>query len=795
MVRKPDGTWRPCGDYRRLNLITKSDKYPLPHIQDVTTGLNGATIFSKFDLQKGFWQIPVAEDDIHKTAVITPFGLFEFTRMPFGLSNAAQAFQRLIDRVCDGLEGVHPYVDDILVASRDPEEHRRHVEALLDRLVEAGLVLHPDKCVYGAESVPFLGHEVSAAGVKPLPAKVSTIAALPKPQSVKAMQRFLGMLNFFNRFLPAVAVTTKPLYAAVQNKNGRHKLTWDAEMDLAFEQAKQDLASADTLAFPHPSRQLFLAVDASDIAVGATLFQMTEGHREPLGFFSKRLSGAQKKYAAFDRELLAAFLAVKHWFHVLEGRQVTIYTDHQPLVTAIRMARDASTNIQARYLSYISAITTDIQYLPGVNNQAADCLSRPEAPAPAVPAAAHPVPAEDQQPDDLQIDAVDYQAIAAAQQTDSWVLQHLSDKPADSALLKPINSEANVWCDTRLNAPRPLLPASSFDSVVAHFHRQAHLGAKAVCRLLHDRFLAPRLQARVKAFVNGCKTGKVTRYPRAPLQAFTEPSRRFATIHVDLIVLPPSRGKRDVLTIIDRVSRWPEAVPLSNTRADTVAKALIDVWISRYGDPDHIVSDRGAQFTSGLWDALGELAGFKPARTTAYHPQANGMVERFHRVLKDSLRAQQITSWVDALPLTMLSLRSAPREALGASSAEFVFGQPLTLPGDFRSPAEGASSASKPSVTFLSDLRDTLAAKPPPPPQHHSTPPATPALLDRLQRCEWVFLRDDTIKGCLKPKTTGPYRVLKRGPKFFKLDITGKHDNVSIDRLQPAAALVELGDF
>jgi Reverse transcriptase (RNA-dependent DNA polymerase) len=231
MVRKKDGGWRPCGDFRRLNVQTTDNKYPLPNMGDLSSRLDGCTIFTKLDLQKGYFQVPVAAADIPKTAIITPFGLFKFVRMPFGLKNAGMTFQRLMDRLFFDIPFVFLYLDDLLIASRSAAEHRRHLREVLQRLQDNGLVLNADKCVWGQSSMEFLGHQVSAQGVAPLADRIAAVRDFPQPRTVQQLQAFLSLFNFYRRFVPAAAAVIRPLTDALRGSPaGTKAIQWSAAM-------------------------------------------------------------------------------------------------------------------------------------------------------------------------------------------------------------------------------------------------------------------------------------------------------------------------------------------------------------------------------------------------------------------------------------------------------------------------------------------------------------------------------------------------------------------------------------
>jgi len=755
MVRKSDGTWRPCGDFRLLNDATVPDRYTSPNLADLTARLEGCTIFSKLDLRKGYLQVPVAKEDVAKTAVITPFGLFEFLRMPFGLRNAAQTFQRMMDEVLSGLPWVFVYLDDVLVASRSEDEHEQHLREVLAQLQQHGLVLNGEKCVLGVNKVEYLGHQVSATGVMLLPDKVTAIAAFPRPANTKSLLNFLGMINFYRRFIPGAAGMLKPLTDSTRGER-KKELQWTQEMVAAFEAAKQCLLRVAELAHPVEGAELALAVDASDTHVGAVLQQRARSGTSlrPLGFFSKKLSPAQEKYSAFDRELLAVVLAIRHFKWAVEGQKFYVLTDHKPLTQAVHRLSEAWTSRQQSHLSFVVEFTSDVRHVAGKDNVVADALSRPTA------AAVVPVQGG---------------KVSLAELADGQAACQECQQLAKKGEVQLVEVQGrSLWCMGQTGALRPLVPAGMRRAVFNSIHGLAHAGTRATRRMLTARYVWPGCAADVATWCRectGCARGKPGQREKSPVQQIEIPDRRYSHVHVDLVGPFPAAadGSTHLLTVVDRTTRWPEVQAIRGTTAQVVADAFVQLWVARFGVPAKVTTDRGAQFLSGVWACLCKSLGMKHVKTTAYHPQANGMVERLHRQIKEGLRAREAgTAWLEHLPWVLLGLRAAPKEEAGVSAAEVALGARLELPGPELPEGEREKAIPAALPATHRSWADVVAG-----------PPAA------LRAADQVMVAREKLTGRpLAAAYTGPFRVLERRSKVFLLQLDGRTDWVSVDRLK-----------
>ena len=604
---------------------------------------------------------------------------------------------------------------------------------------------------------------------------------MTRPTTKVELQRFLGCVNFFHRFLPGVAAVLAPLHALASSVASQKAcLSWESHHADAFAAAKTALFDAVRLAHPDPdvNATLSLTTDASLVAVGAVLSQGgVDG--PPLAFFSKKLSPTEMKYSAFDRELLGVFLSIRHFRHLLEGRPFTIWTDHKPLCGALSSSAEKSPR-QTRHLSYISEFSSDIRHVAGAANVVADVLSRP----PSVSTLSSPaLPTVVALPD----------IIRAQQASLDEMRSYLHRKGSN---LRPVwspvpGASTKLLCDTSGPSPRPIIPRSLVERLLRGVHDLSHAGGNATLKSVRRRYVWAGMASSVKSFCRTCipcQKSKITRHTKSPLAPLAMPDARFTALHLDIVgPLPQAAGFSYLLTVIDRYSRWLEAIPLISITAQDCALALLRHWVSRFGVPSSIATDRGRQFTGTLWAELTALLGISRTQTTAYHPQSNGLIERQHRTLKERLMSRAASSgsgtWYDHLPFVLLGMRTSIREDSGCCPADLLYGAPLRLPGDSFEPSEPVPQASD----FARQLRSVIGSSSPMPVQYHGHQRSR--VDQALLTASHVFLRVDAVRRPLVQPYLGPFSVLQKKKKTFIIDQNGKAVTVSVDRLKPAHLL------
>ena len=459
-----------------------------------------------------------------------------------------------MDSVCRGLTFVFVYLDDILVASRNATEHGAHLTTLFTRLQDHGLVINIAKCLFGQPELRFLGHHISADGISPAPDNVKAIRDFPLPETIQKLMEFNGMVNFYHRFLPQAAHLMSPLYDAVasrgSSKPSRNRpMDWTPERIKAFDAAKAALARATTLTYFVAGAPLALTTDASDFTVGAVLEQRATGVWQPLGFFSSRFRLSQAELcrplaladhlkSTTDRELLAAYRAVQHFRHLLEGRPFTLFTDHQPLVGMMSKASDSWSATQDRHLAAVAEFTTDIRHLSGKSNVVADALSRVEIDAVSI--------------------GIDLTELVAAQREDPDQIAIRTAITGLNITEQTIDGVTLLGNTTRATF-RPWVPTVLRRRIYDLHHDLSHPGVKASIHLLTQRFVWHNIKKDVAKWARQClkcQRSKVQRHTRPPLEHIPMPNRHFCHVHVDLVgPLPPPEGHAYILTAVDRFTR------------------------------------------------------------------------------------------------------------------------------------------------------------------------------------------------------------------------------------------------
>ena len=720
LVRKKDGSLRVCVDYRRINQDTVPDRYPMPRVDELVDaiGRQKGKYFSTLDMMKGYHQVKMEEQSKQKTAFTCHLGLFQYRRMPFGLTNAPATFQRLMDRIFLGPEwdSVFVYLDDILIVSATFEDHLKEVGCVLDRLSEAGLHLKPSKCSFARKEVEYLGFTISADGVRPNSAKIKAITEFPRPTDSTSVKRFLGMLNFYRRHVSNLATVARPLTALTRkdkSTGGTVQFSWTSECEEAFSELKRRLVSAPVLQPPDLSKPFFVWTDASIMGFGAVLEQLDDqNQRHPIAFASRQTNQAERKYAPTELEVAALIFAVEHFEVYLLGNHFTVYTDHQALVSAFIVHLKSQTRgLLARWYLRISKLMPQMKldYKPGSANVVADALSR--------------APVESKETRVLQMSL---KANHPAQGINSSLQQVQLEQRKDGKLVKIMDFLTNQMLPTDPQEAKVVLAtakggyhmvdgilyyegADSPDRrrvvVPQHLQQQildehhdlpfsGHFAARKMSQRISQYFYWKGLKSDVYRKCSSCVVcasvkGQGNR--GIPPLVNIPVGGPFDCVGMDFVELDVSQeGNRYALVIQDYLTKWPEVYALSNRKAETVAKCLLDV-VWKHGVPNKIIHDRAAEFLSEVLQETAELLGLNQLPTSGGHPQTDGLVERFNRTLKQMLAkvvSKNGRDWDKQLGPVLLAYRATPHSSTNMSPFYLLYGRDPQLPSalNFQAP-------------------------------------------------------------------------------------------------------------
>ena len=691
MVRKPDGSWRFCIDYRKLNSITHRDAYPLPRIDATLDSLKGATYFTTLDLTSGYWQVAMAESDKEKTAFSTPQGHFEFNVMPFGLTNAPAMFQRLMECVLAGLSGEECliYLDDVIVFSVSFKEHLERLARVFGALQKAQLKLKLSKCHFAQREVRYLGHIVSEKGITPDPSKTEAVSSYPPPQNQKELKQFLGLSNYYRRFIPGYANIAEPLNKLLRKDQHKLKFQWDASCQTAFDQLKCKLTKAPILSYPDFTLPFILQTDASDTAIGGILSQSHDGHETVICYWSRQLNKAERNFSTVEREALAAVSSIKEFYPYLYGFSFRLVTDHNPL-TSLKGLKDVGGRL-ARWLMYLQQFNFQVEYRSGKTHTNADALSRLPPTEPIISVIQQQLGKDLGDLRSAQLADPDLAPIITALSSHSVLPSNIAPGLknvflSDGLLCRNFRQSSSSRAHIQF-----ILPTSLRRAVLQQLHdHSGHLGIHKTMENVKQRFYWPGYESDIGMWIKECQQcqQRNPQQPRqnAPLGTITT-SYPFEKISWDIMGPLPttSTGNKYILVVTDLFSKWTEAFPLHSTDSTTLATILVNEIICRYGIPTVLHSDQGANLTSKLISSLCEQLGINRTQTTAYHPQGNGQVERFNRTLEAMLSKtiqQNQCDWDKHLPMVMFAYRTAIHETTGYTPFHVTFGRSPLLPLD-----------------------------------------------------------------------------------------------------------------
>lgn len=690
-VMKPDDNVRVTTDLSPLNSYVVPDRFPLPNPKDLFLELKGAKIFTKLDLRKAFYHIKLAEESRQLTTTITHQGLRQYKRLPMGLKDAASVCQRLVSQTLSDCSGTIAYVDDILVFGSTQKEHDYNLDECLKRLAAKDFRLQLPKCEFSVTSVNFLGHVISANGITPDPRNVKPIIDAPTPRTVKQVQSFLGMVNYYQDFINNLATLAEPL-RNLTRKNTR--FAWSKTCDESFRTLKQAIAGSVKNFIFDPNAPTFVTTDASDVGLGAVLSQIQNGQEVPILHASHTLQPRERNYAVNEKEALACVWSCETWAKFLLGRHFTLRTDHAALTTLLGSSTDSrkSSKFQ-RWFQRLSEFDYTLQYRKGSQNYVADALSRLSLPStqPALHDAEYNVRIRTINADHLTLHSLQQHTKndCILQKICSYVKNgwpHKKCIDANAMAYHTLRDEITMENGYLIRNDRFIVPSTLRKKLLDNAH-EGHPGIVRMKRKVRETYWWPGQDTDVERYVKhckGCQRSEKSLAPSpVPLTRIPLPDKPWQKLAIDIsgpFVIAPLQSKF-IVVLMDYYSKFPEILLTPTITSNKVITWLNEIF-SRYGAPDEIVSDNGTQFVSSEFCAFLEKYNVGHIRTAVYNPQTNGCVERFNRYLKHGIQAFQDDniSWDTGIQNLMRSYRATPLTADNKSPAELLLGRKMRLP-------------------------------------------------------------------------------------------------------------------
>lgn len=728
-VLKENGKLKIAGDFScTLNKDLKVDKYPLPRIEEVFSKIGGGESYSKIDLSNAYNQFKLSKSSQKLTTINTHKGLFAYTRLVYGLANAPAIFQKAMETLLSGLEGVSVWLDDICITGPTKQIHLSRLQEVLRRLQDAGLCLQKDKCAFFKESVTYLGYVIDRNGLRTCPTKVEAIIKAPAPASVLDVKRFLGVVNYYRNFIPNASSLLSPLHELLCAGT---EWQWRKEQQAAFECVKRELASPRVLAHFNPQAPLVLTVDAGPRGLGAVLAHRdTESRERPIAFASRSLSASEKNYSQIQKEATAIIFGVKHFHQYLYGREVPfiLKTDHRPLLSIFGkgngVAVTAALRLQ-RYALILSAYNYTVQYIDGKNNQIADYFSRS-------PLSSSVSDTEEDSSSNYLLfleSAVkpvlfsDIKRAIAADKVLQTVMKYVNNGWPRKIKCKLVLPYFNCKTDLEIidgclfRGHRIVIPSVYRGDMLKELH-SAHFGVVKTKSAARSRMWWPGIDADIEQWVGACAACAALRPApaRAPPAPWPRPPGPWHRLHIDYMTV----GHSVYLIVIDAFSKWLECVYIDRGTSTNALILKLKEMFCRFGVPNVIVSDNDVKISSNEFHTFCKVNGIEYLNSPIYHPASNGQAENSVKTCKKMIKCILANTTckkgiLEKLQDFLFSYRNTVHCATGVTPAMLMLGRNLRCKLDLILPNNGNHNKHTEQVPLKRsrcfDLGETVWAK------------------------------------------------------------------------------------